>query len=132
MKVKISRKKLIKLAFQAIDKVPNVSDEDRKHMLYAACTMDQVALDEWIVDGKCGCLVGTMLLNADDPDAKAAFDTGRKFSPASGPLEEVGVEFDNLLAAVLVEKYGIEELNQRRNAQAKEDDRLFSVVQVVD
>lgn len=43
MKTTITRKKLLKLAFKALDKHP-VNSRDRGHLLYAACTMPAVAL----------------------------------------------------------------------------------------
>lgn len=98
----ISRKALIKLAFKAIKKSETpVSTADRKHLLYAACTMDRVALGTWAIDNTCGCLVGTELLSR-------GFDyVNVEHQVEDSPLRAVGIEFDNLLIDHLTKKYGL-------------------------
>lgn len=99
----ITRAALIKLAFEAIKQHnEEVSVFDQHHLLYAACTMPRVAAGAWIIDGDCGCLVGTMLINdaAGDED-KAARRLARlqnmDYIVGGEPLLALGKTFDDLL-----------------------------------
>lgn len=110
--MQITRKKLVKLAFKALKNYPKVSDADRAHMLYAACTMPHVALGNWTIGDDCGCLVGTMLL-----------DEGYGYSSCSifeqldkRDLESIGNYFDELL----------------QDALALGGNNVVAVVQVID
>jgi hypothetical protein len=127
--MKISRKKLIKIAFKAIaqnDAEKQYSPparEDRNHLLYAACTMPQVALGAWAINDQCGCLVGTMLLNEKAPlEGKYVLESDPLYMQVDDamqpnhPLWDVGIAFDDLLRAYLADKYSAddpEELHQQ-------------------
>ena len=105
--MEITRKALVKIAFKAIRKAEKNGDEvarsDRNHLLYAACTIDQVALGAWVIDNKCGCLVGSMLLAEDrKTDNFIAFDRA-----CARSLLQLGVKFDDYLALHLVKKYSV-------------------------
>lgn len=106
MNFQIKRKNLVKLAFKALNDngfPDDVTVDDRKHMLYAACTMDYVALGAWAIDKQCGCLVGTMMLNeGQKPNAIA-----REMDNSDGRdvLAKLGCDFDDLLNLHLRKKY---------------------------
>lgn len=114
--MQISRKKLVKIAFEAIARTEAetqpLSRSDKNHLLYAACTMPQVALGAWALNNNCGCLVGTMLLN-DQASIVGQYTTEAdplyvQIENAMVPghsLWNVGLLFDDILRAYLADKY---------------------------
>lgn len=100
MPLTITRKKLVKIAFKALKAHPEVSETDRQHLLYMACTIKQVALHAWVVEQTCGCLVGSLYLRADAErlakTAQWADDAVYKLAEEDSLLY-IGWKFDNLL-----------------------------------
>jgi hypothetical protein len=98
----IPRKKLVKIAFkvlaQADDEGAEISAADRGHLLYAACTVEQIALGSWVINKNCGCLVGSMLLAETKPSKRAELDDDTAFALAdSRGLLRISWNFDDRL-----------------------------------
>jgi hypothetical protein len=120
----ISRKKLIKIAFETLNDFPNISDDDRGHLLYAACTMKRVALSSWAVSKKCGCLVGTMLMDQGFKRSDIENDLWETLDHAGRDvsLEDLGEHFDLVLRKALIEKYGLDDLTYFASQSVKVKD----------
>lgn len=106
--MQIKRKKLVKIAFKLIKEYEDeILVNNRKHLFYAACTADKIALGGWVLNPTCGCLVGTAYLNelppadreewthADGDDLTAAL--ANYDSSEASALYRLGIKFDERL-----------------------------------